>query len=385
METSQMTHNDYQDVDPVVLYDMFYEMGTYLGGLYMGYYRQSPDDEKRQWLDRLDELDAERRSVDPLNSPDQIQAMTMWSQQCQMLGERGLPAVGSEELDEEQLEALWADVVRDRTFGWATPDESPVLLNVGGQPGAGKTRGGGIVQRGLYPGKELVFICGDDFRRYYPGYVHLCADPDPSRMPTTTASLSAWIIRKSLAYALERGYSVKVEGTLRDPATVVGTIREFHRKGFSTHLVVLGVPEAVSWQRCVCRYCEAVALGKAARWAPKQAHDAGFEGVPRTLEAAQAEPAMDKITVVDQDGEVAYSGNRNDDFSWADPAGALSALQTLRSHPAYAAVARFDANQSRLEEQSKRCGFPPEVDEAIAQTGQMGRELHARLGEPGQS
>lgn len=60
---------------------------------------------------------------------------------------------------------------------------------------------------------------------------------------------------------------------------------------------------------------------------------------------------------------------------WEQPPGARPALEWLRTHPSQAMMEQFDANQERLEDQAKRCGFSPEVISAIEQVGTMGADL----------
>jgi len=44
-------------------------------------------------------------------------------------------------------------------------------------------------------------------------------------------------------------------------------------RGASTHLIVLAVPAAVSWQGCVSRYVHALEAGNNSRWTPLDARD----------------------------------------------------------------------------------------------------------------
>ena len=170
-------------------------------------------------------------------------------------------------------------------FGGVAPSVSPVLVSIGAQPGAGKTRALEASLKTFYSGQTFVSIIGDDFRKFHPDYKKLCALPDPEVMPRETAELSGWLVRQSLDYASENGYSCVVEGTLRNPETTLGTTRQFAEAGASTHLIVLGVSPAESWSGCLERYINALEEGQAARWTPLEAHNAGLEGTPKTLRA----------------------------------------------------------------------------------------------------
>lgn len=283
------------------------------------------------------------------------------------------------ELTESQLEEIWNVRAKGEIFHDAVPSEHPVLVSIGAQPGAGKTATGKAVEK-MYPETQFTVIDGDDFRQYHPDFKALSSSPDPQAMPNETAGISAWMIRRSIQHAGENGYSIRVEGTFRNPDVPLNTIRDFHEKGYETHMVAVGVPEAVSWQGCVTRYVDAVDTGRTPRWAPKSAHDAGYEGTPLTVEAAEAEPNVGRLTVMSRYGDVAYDNQRGSDGQWVKPTGARNALEDLRNHPPQVMLNQFDAAQSKLEEQSARLGLPQEVNSAIGQTRKMGETLHAQVG-----
>ena len=60
------------------------------------------------------------------------------------------------ELTEPDLEGIWTNDIRDHIFRNAVAVESPVLICVGAQPGAGKTQVGKAAE-GLYP--EVRSLC----------------------------------------------------------------------------------------------------------------------------------------------------------------------------------------------------------------------------------
>ena len=156
-------------------------------------------------------------------------------------------------LTDEHRERIWEDVEVD-VFGPEAPSLHPVLLSIGAQPGAGKTRATAATRRSFYTGRSFVPIIGDDFRPYHPDYRALVSSPDPDLMPAATAELAGWLVRRSLEHAARHRYCAIVEGTLRSPETTLGTIRQFAAAGATTHLVILGVPEVDSWTGCIDRY-----------------------------------------------------------------------------------------------------------------------------------
>ena len=254
-------------------------------------------------------------------------------------------------LTDEHRESIWEDVEVD-VFGSEAPSLHPVLLSIGAQPGAGKTRATAATRRSFYAGRSFVPIIGDDFRPYHPDYRALVSSPDPDLMPAVTAELAGWLVRRSLEHAARHRYCAIVEGTLRSPETTLGTIRQFAAAGATTHLVILGVPEVDSWTGCIDRYLSALESGNPARWTPLAAHDAGYRGTPRTLAAARDCPELHRLTVVDRSGGVAHDDVRGADGAWARPAGGPEALERLRAARdpgAEERVARLAARAARLK------------------------------------
>ena len=237
-----------------------------------------------------------------------------------------------------------------------------VLLSVGAQPGAGKTRAIEAVRAAFYPNHDLAQVIGDDLRKYHPDYARLVRDPDPLAMPAATADLSGWLVGQALDWAAEHGHSVLVEGTLRRPGTTLSTLERFHSAGAITRLVVLGVPEAVSWIGCLDRYLTSLARDGAARWTPQEAHDAGYTGTPATLAAAGATAAVHRLSVVARDGAVAYDGTR-DAADRTRSHEALRALEELRSDPEQ--IRRAEARLEQLVAVASDLGVGPAVREGL--------------------
>jgi len=77
-----MSEFTYDGIDPVVLYDMFYEMGTQLGGHIIAMARTSNNEaERTYWYHRLRAVDDERDSIDWRDADAQILAIERWKQE----------------------------------------------------------------------------------------------------------------------------------------------------------------------------------------------------------------------------------------------------------------------------------------------------------------
>lgn len=192
-------------------------------------------------------------------------------------------------------------------FTGAASSATPTLILIGGQPGAGKTW---AMKSALasHPGESIVPIIGDDLRIHHPDYDGLMAT-DPMRMPEVTAKASAFWVEASLGYAREHHYGVLVEGTFRRPDVALDTAKQFHIAGYRVHVVAVAVPPWESRLSTLERFVIDHAAGRAARWTPVAAHDAGFVGTPITVAAAAASPDVQQLTVVDRSGTALFDAD----------------------------------------------------------------------------
>jgi hypothetical protein len=230
------------------------------------------------------------------------------------------------------LERIWREKVRPRVFGGHQSDPGrPVLLALGGQTGAGKTVGMHQVLD-LYAGCDVVPIIGDDLRIDHPRYSEIMATDDLA-MPEATGPASAAWIRMALDHARAQRYSCLVEGTFRSPQTTLGTVREFAAAGYHVHIVALAVPGPVSWLSCLARYHGARAAGSPGRWITPASHQAGYDGTPTTVDAAELDSAVHRLSIIDRAGALLYDNTRaadSDPASWREPTGAAAVLIAAR-------------------------------------------------------
>lgn len=177
--------------------------------------------------------------------------------------------------------------------------DRPRLLMVGGQPGAGKSRALAHLASGS--DTPLYAVVGDVLRQHHPDYDRLVND-DPVRMPTLTQAASAAWVRMSLEYARDKGISVAVEGTFRDATVSLGTAAHFRTAGFEVEVAALAVPAWQSRLSTVARFVEDHSVGRAARWTPLEAHDAGYAGTLETFAKLAASGLTSRLLVLDRAG-----------------------------------------------------------------------------------
>ncbi|QKW32461.1 zeta toxin family protein (plasmid) [Nocardiopsis flavescens] len=205
-----------------------------------------------------------------------------------------------------------------------TPDD-PVLVLVGGQTGAGKTRAVDTITA-RHPDR-LVPINGDELRAFHPRYRHIMRTEPLEMTGATGQAAGAWIAR-SLDYALEHRYSVLLEGTFRNPLMVVQTARRFREAGYQVEAVGLAVAERTSLLSTVDRFLEAPEA--AARWTHAPDHDLTYRMVPATLQALEDSPDTHRLDVTNRAGDELHTNTRGPSGEWADPTPGAAAASAKR-------------------------------------------------------
>ena len=181
---------------------------------------------------------------------------------------------------------------------------NPVLIMVGAQPGAGKSRS---MNRVLTEYAGAIPVIGDDFRRHHPAYNNLMSSPETAlQMPQVTAQAAARWVEMSIDYLRELGAPVVLETTMRQPDVVASTMRSFRDAGYYCEARVLAVPREVSLLGVVERYAQQVLENGAGRWTPVDVHDAAYNSLPQSLDKIAASGVVDRIVVTNRGGEVLY-------------------------------------------------------------------------------
>ena len=211
-----------------------------------------------------------------------------------------------------------AELFTGHTAGQSTP----VLVLLGGQPAAGKTR----VQQtilGEHADDDLVAITGDDLREYHPDYPRL-ADHAPFEMPGVTAPVSGGLVKLSLDHALAHHYSVLLEGTFRDVGMVTAT--RFAGAGYRIEVVAVATPAAVSRLSAEMRSLD-IGFPAVGRWTPPEAHESALAQSASVLDALEALLHVRRVQVFSRE-RLLSDNSRTDTGEWAQPTQDANILRT---------------------------------------------------------
>lgn len=220
--------------------------------------------------------------------------------------------------------------VRDELFTGHTPGHgAPILVLLGGQPAAGKTRAQQAILR-EHAADDLVEITGDDLREYHPDYARL-ADHAPFEMPGATAPVSGGLVRLALDHALAHRYSVLLEGTFRDAGMVTANATRFADAGYRVEVVAVATPAGVSRLSAEMRSLDAghPAVG---RWTPPEAHESALKKSAGVLDSLEQLRHVRRVRVFSRE-ELLFDNTRNESGEWAHPPGAASVLRQEQERP----------------------------------------------------
>ncbi|MEE0162652.1 MAG: zeta toxin family protein [Sutterella wadsworthensis] len=210
------------------------------------------------------------------------------------------------ELTPDQIRARFEERIRpelDRLGAIQKTQGHPVVVFVGGQPGAGKSKSLERIQE-HYPG--IVPVIGDDLRSYHPDYRRLMRT-DPLVMPQVTAHASGRWVEMSIDYLRGARRSTLVETTLRQAGVVGDTAAGFRQAGYRVELHVLAVPLEVSRLGTISRYAGQVAEAGAGRWTSSKGHDVAARAVPATVHDLITSGAIDMVVIENRQGRAYYT------------------------------------------------------------------------------
>ena len=205
------------------------------------------------------------------------------------------------EVNEDTIRKTLDRIEKTLTFS-KQPSLKPVGILCGGQPGAGKST---FHRMAKSVDPNIVIINGDSFRGRHPNNdaIHSRYGDDSviHTQPFVNAVVEGLIDRLSA-----KGYSLLVEGTLRDPNVPLETCRLLKSRGYEVELHVMAVSKTESWWGTITRYEDMKAKGMPARRTPREKHDEIAASLPGNLEALYNSKLFDRIALFKRDASCIY-------------------------------------------------------------------------------
>jgi len=234
-------------------------------------------------------------------------------------------------LSEDEHQAIFEKEIKPDLFANKKASDRPVAVIFGGQPGAGKSAAVAAAMAELETQGGAVKIEGDALREYHPMHDWLMTRDDRTAAFYTDRDSGAWV-EKAIAAAKARRVNIVIEGTMRNGDVVAATMKDLREAGYQIDARALAVNFQLSEQGILMRYEGQKKDRGSGRMTTPEAHKAGYDGVPQTLERIEREMLADRVTLYRRGGEVIYS-NALESGGWKHEAKARAVVEAERARP----------------------------------------------------
>lgn len=219
-----------------------------------------------------------------------------------------MPAEGGDPITPEQIDEIYATLIRPTLFGATPGDEaSPTLVLLGGQAGSGKSRASALLIR---EHDGMVALSGDDLRIFHPHYRELLTTQPEGAVAVLAGATRPWV-RAAIQEALNGRRSLLLEGSFGDPDVTLATAAQFRDAGFNVRIVAIASPRVLSVVTATSRYLRDRKLGSPARFTRLSAHDRGYDGTARLIDALAGSAAVEQLAIISRNGQTLFDRNRD--------------------------------------------------------------------------
>jgi hypothetical protein len=214
------------------------------------------------------------------------------------------------------------------------PGTRPIVVLIGGQPGAGKSTTQELVHRALGADTTASYDF-DDNAVAHPRYVPILRAGGLDAHRDVHESLPRDLHRRCLDH-LRKGetqYDVVASAPLSWDEGAKPWVDGFANEGYRVAVVYVATNDANSLLGIADRYQDSVDATGIGRWVAPRLHDSAYRGVPDAAHALESQAYVDDIYVVDRDGNVLFENHRRDDGTMRHPPGARAAIVAERNRP----------------------------------------------------
>ncbi len=212
------------------------------------------------------------------------------------------------------------------------PSDTPTMLAVGGQPGAGKSNAIKGIEAEFAGRGGLLVVDLDALRENYTGYRSLMRADDKAAAQYTYDDARIWA-QKLEDYAKANRHNVLVESLMTSPDGVGGWLQDYRAVGYRTEAHVVAVNERSSLQGIVQRYegQKAESLDNVGRTVPRQVHDLAYDRVRDTFDRIETDKLSDRVVVHGRNGQVLSDNHLQANGQWEHaPGSARAAIEAER-------------------------------------------------------
>lgn len=185
-------------------------------------------------------------------------------------------------LSEEEHNKIYKEIEKE-VFVNSTPQDEPIAIIVGGQPGCGK---GGVIaytkNQVEANGKCIILITTDEYKPYHPNAIEIARNYPTEYVEIVEQDAGPWtgsIMKK----AIDDKHNFIFEGTLKNDI-ILDRIQELKQNGFNVTVRVLAVPRLESLLTVHERYEKQMEVLTYGRLISIEHHNKAYDGIPAVVD-----------------------------------------------------------------------------------------------------
>ncbi|MEW1926394.1 zeta toxin family protein [Streptomyces sp. NPDC088360] len=214
-----------------------------------------------------------------------------------------------------------------------SPQTTPTVVFLIGQPGAGKSRVTELVADVLNKRGGFVDVDSDLYKPYHPSYDDLMAQDDTLMAAYTRADGRAWMAQAE-GYVRSNGLNAVVQETSQNAAAVEEKMAAYRGAHFRVEALVMGVPEAMSNQGIVSRYFDQVQQRGQGRLTIQANADESYAGILELADGIDRHALADQASVFRRGESMPrYSNGLDSGGRWQSPPALREAIEAERTRP----------------------------------------------------
>lgn len=185
-------------------------------------------------------------------------------------------------LSEKEHNEIYKRIEKE-VFRNSIPDDQPIAVIVGGQPGCGK---GGVISytqnEAKANGKCIILITTDEYKPYHPNAIEIARKYPTEYVEIVEQDAGPWtgsIMKK----AIDDRHNFIFEGTLKNDR-ILDRIQELKQNGFSVIVRALAVPRLESLLTVHERYQKQMEVLTYGRLISIDHHNKAYDGIPAVID-----------------------------------------------------------------------------------------------------
>ena len=185
-------------------------------------------------------------------------------------------------LSEEEHNKIYKKIEKE-VFVNSTPQDEPIAVIVGGQPGCGK---GGVIaytkNQVEAKGKCIILITTDEYKPYHPNAIEIARKYPTEYVEIVEQDAGPWtgsIMKK----AIDDKHNFIFEGTLKNER-ILDRIKELKENGFNVTVRALAVPRLESLLTVHERYEKQMEVLTYGRLISIEHHNKAYDGIPAVVD-----------------------------------------------------------------------------------------------------